>query len=91
MVIEGTTEDTGYLDMLLISKCQHFILANSSFSWWGAWLNSSGEKLVITPSTWFNNQNCRDIYTQEMIKISAKGEIIENEAGKADISYCDCI
>lgn len=91
VVIEGTTEDTGYLDMLLISKCQHFILANSSFSWWGAWLNSSGEKLVITPSTWFNNQNCRDIYTQEMIKISAKGEIIENEAGKADISYCDCI
>ncbi len=77
VVIEGTTEDTGYLDMLLMSRCCHYILANSSFSWWGAYLNPSKEKLVIVPSVWFNNQDCRDIYTEEMKKISPKGEWIE--------------
>lgn len=77
VVIEGTTEDTGYLDLLLMSRCRHYILANSSFSWWGAYLNPSHDKLVIVPSVWFNNQDCRDIYTEEMIKISPKGELIE--------------
>lgn len=77
VAVEGTTEDTGYLDMFLMSRCKHYILANSSFSWWGAWLNPSGDKLVTAPSKWFNNQDCRDIYTEEMIKISPKGELIE--------------
>lgn len=77
VVIEGTTEDTGYLDMLLMSRCRHYILANSSFSWWGAYLNPSKEKLVIVPSVWFNNQDCRDIYMEEMERISPEGEWIE--------------
>lgn len=75
-IIEGTTEDTGYLDMLLMSQCKHHILANSSFSWWGAWLNASKEKLVIAPAKWFNNQEDKDIYTKDMIRISADGEVI---------------
>ena len=81
VVIEGTTEETGYLDMMLMSKCRHYILANSSFSWWGAWMNPSENKHIAAPSIWFNNQDCRDIYTREMIRISPKGEIIEDEAG----------
>lgn len=75
IVVEGAPEEEGYLDLYLMSRCKHHILANSSFSWWGAYLNPSRDKTVIAPARWFNNQDCRDIYTPEMIRISSKGEI----------------
>ena len=68
-VMTGTGEDEGYVDMYIMSRCAHNIIANSSFSWWGAYLNTNPQKNVVAPSKWVNTFDQRDIYTDDMILI----------------------
>lgn len=60
------------IDLYLMSKCDNNIIANSSFSWWGAWLNRNKNKKVIAPKKWFGqslNHNTSDLIPDEWIKI----------------------
>ena len=55
-------------DMYLMSLCNHNITANSSFSWWGAWLNKNETKTIIAPKKWFSNKK-NEIACENWIKI----------------------
>jgi hypothetical protein len=59
----------GYEDIRLMCNCKHFIIANSSFSWWGAWLSINPEKIICTPKRWFRNDDEGDIIPKSWIRI----------------------
>lgn len=58
-----------YCDMLLMSSCKHNIIANSTFSWWGAWLNDNQNKIVLTPPRFLNTGAEEDIIPPSWIRI----------------------
>ncbi len=53
LVHVGGDPERPWEDMALMARCRHHVIANSSFSWWGAWLNPSPDKIVIGPRQWF--------------------------------------
>lgn len=71
---------TSYVDqdaMWLLSMCDDFIISNSTFSWWGAYLSGTKDKVVISPSTWFGpdiKEDPKDVWCEGWIKIDTKWE-----------------
>jgi len=59
----------GEVDMHLMASCKHNIIANSSFSWWGAWINANPGKIVVAPQKWFSASEAPDIYPENWVKI----------------------
>ena len=72
LVSEGSNS---YTDLCLMSMCSDFIIANSTFSWWGAWLSENEEKQVVYPKQWFGitgytkDHNVSDMFPKDWIKI----------------------
>lgn len=76
VMVQTNTEYTSYLDLLLLEKCKHNIISNSSFSWWGAWMNENPDKIIIAPHPWMNNAQGEEIYTEGMVLINGKGKVV---------------
>ena len=71
--IQCSYEIEDWEQLLLMSNCNHNIIANSSFSWWGAYFNSNLKKIVCYPSVWFgnsSNNNVTDLFPENWIKIT---------------------
>ena len=69
--VEHNKGGDSWQDLFLMSQCKHNITANSTFSWWGAWLNRNIEKIVVAPKKWFVTENINgdDIVPADWIKL----------------------
>jgi len=70
-IVDCNDASRNYEDLRLMSMCRHNIIANSSFSWWAAWLNPNSNKIVIAPQKWFNDhtRNTKDLIPDQWIKL----------------------
>ena len=62
LFVDWHSGKNSFRDMQLMSLCSHHIIANSSFSWWGAWLGNNPEKIVIAPKKWMNVDDPQNDY-----------------------------
>jgi hypothetical protein len=71
-IVDHNGPDKAHEDLMLMNGCKHNIIANSSLSWWGAWLNPHPDKIVIAPMRWFNDLtiDTRDIVPASWFQVA---------------------
>jgi glycosyl transferase family 11 len=69
--VEGGMESRAWVDQHLMSRCRHQVIANSTFSWWAAWLNPFAGKIVVAPREWFRNgaSDTRDLFPPNWVTL----------------------
>lgn len=69
--VQNNNDDQSVFDFYLMSQCKHQIIANSTFSWWAAWLNQHIDKMVIAPKKWLSDkkQTWSSVYPEDWILI----------------------
>ncbi|SEI40467.1 Glycosyl transferase family 11 [Dyadobacter koreensis] len=67
--VDHNSGRNSYLDMYLMSLCKHNIISNSTFSWWGAWLNRNPSKIVVMPDRWLQNDAAQGIFPSEWVRL----------------------
>ena len=68
--IQENSGKDSHIDMFLMSNCEHQIIANSTFSWWGGWLNVNPQKIVVAPINWFvNDLNDVDLVPTDWVRL----------------------
>ena len=67
--IKGNSGENSWKDMLLMSSCKHNIICNSTFSWWGAWLNTNRNKIIICPNIFIASEKETEVYPETWLRI----------------------
>lgn len=71
VLVDANGPNSGAWDMALMMACRHHIIANSSFSWWGAWLNPHSDKIIVAPQQWFSGatHDTRDLVPADWVRL----------------------
>lgn len=70
-IVDFNGPDSAHEDLWLMSACKRFVIANSSLSWWGAWLSKADDKVVVAPQRWFiaESRDTRDLIPADWVRV----------------------